>query len=307
MTLEEVLPRLTNVRRTGSGWMASCPCANAHKHADSTPSLSVREGENGRPLFHCFVGCQYPEIAAALGIERGNSRKRQVNPSRPPVDQASTEQERKDKRAAYIAWLWRRIWFEAQPIAGSPAEGYLRSRSISLISDDCLRFHPTCEHPSGDVFPAMIAIAGHWCGDSVTPCAVHRTYLRSDGAGKADIEPAKASLGSLRGAGVWLSLPAPILAVGEGIETVLSVATAMRERSDYAYAAAISAGNLAIFQIPDWAKELIILADRDEAGERAALTLAAKAKRDSGLIARIARPPEAFNDFNDALRASHGS
>jgi hypothetical protein len=54
-------------------------------------------------------------------------------------------------------------------------------------------------------------------------------------------------------------------------------------------------------------KELHILADRDAAGERAALTLAAKAKLDRGLIARVAKPREAFNDFNDALCASHGS
>jgi hypothetical protein len=31
--VNEILRRLGNVRRTGSGWIASCPCTGSHKHA----------------------------------------------------------------------------------------------------------------------------------------------------------------------------------------------------------------------------------------------------------------------------------
>src|SRR5205823_2000033 len=35
-------------------------------------SLSVGQGEGGRVLLHCFAGCPYEAICAALGIERAN-------------------------------------------------------------------------------------------------------------------------------------------------------------------------------------------------------------------------------------------
>lgn len=56
------------------------------------------------------------------------------------------------------------------------------------------------------------------------PVAVHRTYLRPDGGGKADIEPAKASKGPIRGGAIMLDSPQPgrPLVIGEGIETSLS-------------------------------------------------------------------------------------
>jgi len=87
------------------------------------------------------------------------------------------------------------------------------------------------------------------------------------------------------------------------METVLSAAVMMRSWRNYAYAAALSASNLECMEIPDWVCELIILADADEAGEKAATALAARALRERGMVARIARPPGGHNDFNDALRA----
>ena len=51
-------------RRSGSGWQAQCPA-----HEDRTPSLSVREGSDGRALVHCFAGCETQEILRALGLE----------------------------------------------------------------------------------------------------------------------------------------------------------------------------------------------------------------------------------------------
>jgi hypothetical protein len=295
--INEIVGRLSNVRRTGSGWIASCPCAGAHKHGDRKQSLSVNEGQNGRPLLHCFGGCSYFDIAAALGIESRSARRQQKTQPRPSRTEPDLAQAA--RRMAAAAEIWR----EARPIAGSPAERYLRWRSIAVIPDDVLKFHPSCPHPSRVRLPAMVAAVGYWRNGSVEACGVHRTYLRPDGAAKAAVEPAKASLGPIAGAAVWLSDSAPILAVGEGIETVLSVATALPEAS--AYAAALSAPNLALFELPAWIADLVILADRDKAGEDAALALAAKAWRERGLRARIARPPERFNDFNDALCASN--
>lgn len=65
LAAEELLARLEAVRRNGEGrWMARCPA-----HGDKGPSLSVREGEDGRILLHCFSGCSFSEIVTALGVE----------------------------------------------------------------------------------------------------------------------------------------------------------------------------------------------------------------------------------------------
>src|SRR4051794_31532226 len=59
MTLDE-LRSLLNAGPTGS---AVCPA-----HDDSTPSLSVNAGTDGRILLHCHAGCRVQDVLAALGI-----------------------------------------------------------------------------------------------------------------------------------------------------------------------------------------------------------------------------------------------
>jgi hypothetical protein len=56
-----VLGQLRGVRHAPGGWTACCPA-----HADAAPSLSIGLGERGRVLLHCFAGCSYPAIRAAL-------------------------------------------------------------------------------------------------------------------------------------------------------------------------------------------------------------------------------------------------
>jgi hypothetical protein len=65
MSVETLLSRLDKVRRTGAGrWVARCPA-----HDDRTPSLSIRELDDGRILLHCFAGCAAAEVLAAAGLE----------------------------------------------------------------------------------------------------------------------------------------------------------------------------------------------------------------------------------------------
>jgi putative DNA primase/helicase len=47
-------------RRSGAGWMASCPV-----HKDGTPSLSLRE-DGGKILLHCHAGCAQRDVIEAL-------------------------------------------------------------------------------------------------------------------------------------------------------------------------------------------------------------------------------------------------
>ena len=61
---ERVIALLEEVSQTGTDrWMALCPA-----HQDGTASLSIREGDDGRVLLHCFVGCGASEVVDALGL-----------------------------------------------------------------------------------------------------------------------------------------------------------------------------------------------------------------------------------------------
>ncbi len=65
MTAAILLDRLERVRQTGADrWIARCP-----SHEDRTPSLSIRETDDGTILLKCFAGCGAAGIVAAVGME----------------------------------------------------------------------------------------------------------------------------------------------------------------------------------------------------------------------------------------------
>ena len=65
MDINHLLDRLGGVRKTGTGrYLAKCP-----SHDDRSPSLSLRELEDGRVLLHCFGGCAVTDVVAAIGLE----------------------------------------------------------------------------------------------------------------------------------------------------------------------------------------------------------------------------------------------
>jgi hypothetical protein len=63
MRVDDLLAQLDGVRRTSRGWIARCPA-----HGDKNPSLSIREGDDGRVLLHDFGGCPVLSICQALGL-----------------------------------------------------------------------------------------------------------------------------------------------------------------------------------------------------------------------------------------------
>ena len=62
--IERILDRLHNVQPSGNGWSARCP-----GHRDRQNSLSVGEGDDGRALLCCHVGCEPEAIVKALSLE----------------------------------------------------------------------------------------------------------------------------------------------------------------------------------------------------------------------------------------------
>lgn len=65
MRAGDLLARLDGVRETGPGkWIARCPA-----HEDRSPSLSVREVNDGTILIKCFAGCDTLAVCRSIGIE----------------------------------------------------------------------------------------------------------------------------------------------------------------------------------------------------------------------------------------------
>ena len=139
----------------------------------------------------------------------------------------------------------------------------------------------------------MVALVTRGVDD--VPLAIHRTFLARDGSGKAPVDPQKMMLGPCRGGAVRLAPAGDVLMVGEGIETCLA---AMQARGHPAWAALSTSGLLAL-DLPDDVRDVIVLADGDEAGKAAARGAALRWKRE-GRRVRIAHPPQGL-DFNDML------
>lgn len=64
MSADALLSRLEKVKRVGDGvWQACCP-----SHDDRSPSLRIRETDDGKILVKCFAGCGAAEIVGAVGL-----------------------------------------------------------------------------------------------------------------------------------------------------------------------------------------------------------------------------------------------
>jgi len=62
---EQLISGLDGVRKTGpNSWIACCPA-----HEDGTPSLAIKETDDGVVLLHCFGGCSVDAVAAAAGVD----------------------------------------------------------------------------------------------------------------------------------------------------------------------------------------------------------------------------------------------
>jgi putative DNA primase/helicase len=145
-------------------------------------------------------------VAARLGITR--DRTRAVVASTPPP--------RLIRPAAANGLA---LWKEATSAAGTLAEQYLKSRSLTLPerADEVLRFHPSC--PFGSVrHPCMVALYRDI--QTNEPKAIHRTALTADGR-KID----RKALGPKGGCAIKLSADDDVMAgltIAEGIETALA-------------------------------------------------------------------------------------
>jgi hypothetical protein len=285
MTAEAIAKALGG-RRAGGAWIARCPA-----HEDRKPSLSITEVKGGKVLVRCHAGCGQAAVIDALSsrdlwIE--NSPRRFTRSAPRVADAARQGRDDAQRSKAALA-----IWQSAIPPNGTLVEIYLISRGLCLPPPPTLRFHPGLNHPSGGIWPGVVALVTRGVDDK--PLAIHRTFLARDGQGKAPIDPQKMMLGPCRGGAVRLAAPSDVLMVAEGIETSLA---AMLATGHPAWAA-LSTSGLRSLDLPREVRNVIVLADGDDPGEAAAQGCALRWKRE-GRRVRIARPPRGM-DFNDLL------
>lgn len=77
-------------RPSGKGWKAPCPA-----HDDSTPSLSLTNGDKGQLLWHCFGGCESEDVRQALILIIG--------------DQEPPERQERERQKEKVEDLWKPV------------------------------------------------------------------------------------------------------------------------------------------------------------------------------------------------------
>ena len=191
----------------------------------------------------------------------------------------------------------RRLWRRCRPVAGSHAERYLLARGLARCRFAALRYHPELRYREGSSVRRLPALVAAVTGGDGATAGVQRTWLDPRRPAKAGVANPRKALGRVYGLAVRFGVPADdaALIVGEGIETVLSLITAVPE---IRAAAALSAGSLGAFAPPPGLARLVIARDNDEDGALAAERLARRCAR-AGVAATIVVP--AGNDFNDDL------
>jgi len=271
--------------RYGAG---PCPVCQPERRKGQN-GLTVADGTTGRLVLHCKKSaCAFLDILAAAGLRSGDYA---------PPDPAALARREAERRAEAMkrAAQAERLWKEARPIAGTPAEAYLRGRGITCPLPASLRFHPEAWHgPTARRWPALVALAEG--GDG---CAVHRTFLRPDGAGKAGLQGGdKLMLGGTQGGAVRLSDGPSRLVVGEGIESALSLLCGLLDGPAAAWAA-LSTSGLRGLRLPARPGRLTIACDGDKPGREAGHALAERAHA-LGWQVGILDPGDGA-DWNDIL------
>lgn len=198
----------------------------------------------------------------------------------------------------------RRLFAASRPIADTLAESYLQRRGIhNARGERWLRYHPRCWYrPNADdvpgtpeAFPALIAGV---TDDEGMITGVHRTWIDAATLDKAPVATPRRAMGDLLGHGVRFGAAGPVMAAGEGLETILSLRGPM---PTLPMIAALSGAHLAAIAWPAPLRRLYVVRDADPTGYAAWSTLVARATKDGIEILPLVTPTG--SDFNDALVA----
>lgn len=379
--IADIASGYTKLRRAGGKLVGPCPICGGRASSqrfeviekDASWVCAVcPDGGDVIRLVEKVEGCDFRAAIERLGGRTAidASRAKELFEER-ERKRLAREKTSADYREAERKRLFR-TWKSALPIHDTVASRYLEGRGLEPpVHCPGLRFLPTMSYWHGDTIdergrkaPRQIYSGPAMCGAFIRPDGkfggLHLTWLNviaspddvtAPAPVKAEIlDPdsgevlnSKKMRGSKTGAYIAIVMhDAPRrLVIGEGIETVLSVWTAMhkagRPMDDMAFWAAGDLGNLAGranktinhptlkrpngqpqkvpdrfpdlddagLSIPDSVEELILLGDGDSEKVLTAYAMERAARRYArqGRVIRIAFAP-AGNDFNDVLRVA---
>jgi putative DNA primase/helicase len=230
------------------------PCPICDRGPKDT-ALSIRLEPDGVVIWHCHRLC------GTDGSSRSRDGKTPPQPRQAPPRPA--------ERPRGLSDSARALWAATEGVSGpAVAVDYLQARACVLPpADSDLRCMPALRHPSGYIGPALVALITDVCTGA--PLSLHRTWIKPDG-NKADVSPPRLLLKDHPIAGgvirLWPDEAVTAgLGIAEGIETALSLAHGFTPVWSL-----IDAGHLAKFPVLNGIEELIIAADNDDAGRKAA-------------------------------------
>lgn len=234
-------------------------------------------------------GCSFLEavdwLRSWFGVPPGERAPPRPAPERDPGQDKQHQRNLRD--------LARKAWQASGPATGTLVETYLACRGLALPPDAPLRFHPSCprEH---ERLPAMVALlTDASTGEAV---GIHRTYLRADGAGKAEGK-SKMMLG---GAGVVRLVPDEEVTLGLGIAEGIETSLAVMQAGWRPVWSCGSAGGVSRFPVLGGIEHLTVFADPGKAGEKAGATCAGRWS-EAGREARVFAAPPDTSDWLDLL------
>ena len=122
MNADALISRLHKVRKSGAdSWLACCPA-----HDDKTPSLTIRETQDGRVLVHCFAGCTTENVLGSVGLSFAD-----IEPER-----AISQRIKPERTKFYSTDLIKAISFESRVIM---VAAYDMAKGRKLSKDDMER------------------------------------------------------------------------------------------------------------------------------------------------------------------------
>lgn len=242
---------------------------------------------DGMALACAFTDKPFAEVAAEIDGILGN-----VKPDAPVRHRQSDDEILRALKAVYV---------DSKPVQlGDPVDRYLASRKLDeLVYPSALRCARLLRDGEGGVHPCMIALVGRY-GEKKFD-TIHRTFLKRDGSGKAEIEsPRKLMPGTVPdGASVMLSewTESGPLGIAEGIETAMA-ASAMFQIPVWA---AISSSMMKKWLPPPGCEEIVIFGDNDRkfGGQAAAYHLAQRLAAQNLPVSQVLIPENPGEDWAD--------
>lgn len=285
------LAHALGAKQSGRQWKCRCVA-----HQDREPSMIIFDGRESVQV-RCLAGCGQGELIAELRRRGLWERQLHLNCNSIAI------QNPRPGTVSHESNLDRaRALFDASTLAiGTPAQAYLEDREIWSVARtiEDIRFHPAC--PRGQELRPAIVVAMRSASWLRSIQAVQRIYLARLAPGRWIKDGKPMMLGPAGGSAMQLGPLGSVLHIAEGLESALSVG-AMDHSPVWALG---SCGAIERFAVKDGVDRLVIWADHDGPGLKAAETCALRWV-DAGKMVDVFRSRVPGEDAADIWRQRCG-